>query len=98
MTRLRTDCAPEFQTVDMLKIYALHHITHQTTTPYNPRQNGIVERKGGTIAQMMRAIMIAGNVPVPLAFCSSARDLRSQPFPSDQGRFRSRIFSSRAYL
>ena len=64
ITRIRTDCAPEFQTNNMLKFYAFHHITHQTTTPYNPRQNGIVERKGGTIAQMMRAIMIAGNVPV----------------------------------
>jgi hypothetical protein len=63
VTCLRTDNAPEYATAEVLQFYLDHFITHHLTTPYNPRQNSIVERRGGIITQMSRSIMLAANVP-----------------------------------
>ena len=63
MTTVKTDGGAEYETLEMLKFYLDNNIQHHTTTPHNPRQNGLVERRGGTIMQMMRTCMQAANVP-----------------------------------
>ena len=39
-----------------------HEIAHQTTVPYNPQQNGVVERMNRTIMNMVRSMMFFKNV------------------------------------
>ena len=54
------------ETIDVFKTYknevlsefcALHGIVHQTTTPYTPQQNAIVERKNRTLKDMVNSML-----------------------------------------
>ena len=38
-------------------------IIHQTSVPYIPQQNGIVERKNRTLKEMMNAMLISSGLP-----------------------------------
>ena len=40
-----------------------HGITHQTSAPYTPQQNGIAERKNSTLKEMMNAMLISSGLP-----------------------------------
>ena len=40
-----------------------HGIIHQTSAPYTPQQNGIVERKNSTLKEMMNAMLISSGLP-----------------------------------
>ena len=40
-----------------------HSIIHQTTTPYSPQQNGVVERKNITLKEMMNTLLLSSGLP-----------------------------------
>ena len=40
-----------------------HGIIYQTTAPYSPQSNGVVERKNRTLKQMMNAMLISSGLP-----------------------------------
>ena len=40
-----------------------HGIDHQTTAPYSPQQNGVVERKNRTLKEMVNAMLISFGLP-----------------------------------
>ena len=40
-----------------------HGIIHQTTAPYSPQQNGVVERKNRTLNEMMNALLLSSGLP-----------------------------------
>ncbi|CAL9018648.1 unnamed protein product [Prunus brigantina] len=42
---LRSDRGGEYESIAFSKFCAQHGIVHQTTAPYTPQQNGVVERK-----------------------------------------------------
>ena len=39
-----------------------HGIIHQTTTPYSPQQNGVVERKNITLKEMTNALLLSSGL------------------------------------
>ena len=43
-------------------IWSKHGITHQTSVPYNPQQNGVAERMNRTLMNMARSMMFFKNV------------------------------------
>ena len=40
-----------------------HGIIHQTTAPYSPQQNGVVEHKNRTLNEMMNALLLSSGLP-----------------------------------
>ena len=40
-----------------------HGIIHQTTAPYSPQQNGVVELKNRTLKEMMNALLLSSGLP-----------------------------------
>ena len=40
-----------------------HGIIHQTTAPYSPQQNGVVELKNRTLKEMMNALLLSFGLP-----------------------------------
>ena len=40
-----------------------HDIIHQTTAPYSPQQNGVVERKNRNLKEMMNALLLISGLP-----------------------------------
>lgn len=59
---LRTDNGGEY-TSDMFKDYCINAgIKRELTVPYNPQQNGVVERKNRTIVEAARAMLFDQNI------------------------------------
>ena len=56
---IRIDNGKEFVNEEMKKWVAEKGITIETTAPYSPSQNGIVERLNWTLLEMARAMIIA---------------------------------------
>ena len=44
-------------------VYAQHGIIHETTTPYSPKSNQVVERKNCTLKEMMNAMLTSSSLP-----------------------------------
>ncbi|GAB2265737.1 hypothetical protein Dimus_037845 [Dionaea muscipula] len=59
---LRSDRGGEYE-APFYAFRAEHGIIHQTTAPYSPQQNGVVERKNRTLKEMMNAMLISSGLP-----------------------------------
>jgi transposase InsO family protein len=56
---VRTDRGTEFVNYDLTNFFARKGITHQTSAPYTPQQNGKVERINRVIKESARALLFA---------------------------------------
>ncbi|KAK9074991.1 hypothetical protein SSX86_003310 [Deinandra increscens subsp. villosa] len=63
---LRTDLGGEFNSQAFKEFCQEKGIRRQTTAPYTPQQNGVVERKNRTVLGMTRSFLKAKNVPETL--------------------------------
>ncbi|GJV18627.1 putative RNA-directed DNA polymerase [Tanacetum coccineum] len=61
--RVRCDNGGEFTSNDMLEFYNEKGILLETTCPYTPQQNGVVERKHRHLLETARALRIGVNIP-----------------------------------
>ena len=59
---LRSDRGGEYES-SFVDVYAQHGIIHETTTPYSPQFNEVVERKKRTLKEMMNALLISFGLP-----------------------------------
>jgi transposase InsO family protein len=53
----RTDCGGEFNSGIFVSFCNDHGIKHNTTMPYTPQQNGVVERPNQTVVEMARCLL-----------------------------------------
>nr|GEW89601.1 zinc finger, CCHC-type [Tanacetum cinerariifolium] len=60
---LRTDRGGEFNSQAFVKYCQGEGIQRQTTAPYTPQQNGVVERRNRTIVEMTRSMLKSMNLP-----------------------------------
>lgn len=60
---LRFDWGGEFTSNEFVKFCDEHGIKRQMSTPKTPQQNGIAERRNGTIVEAARTMLIQGAVP-----------------------------------
>ncbi|XP_066396457.1 uncharacterized protein [Miscanthus floridulus] len=60
---LRTDRGGEFNSRAFVVFCSEHGIKHNTTTPYTPQQNGVVERRNQMIVEMARCLLKSMGVP-----------------------------------
>ena len=58
VTRLRTDCAPEYLSEAFESICRKNLIQHETSARYTPSQNGTAERSFGTLHSHARCLLI----------------------------------------
>ncbi|KAJ0558737.1 putative RNA-directed DNA polymerase [Helianthus annuus] len=63
---LRTDRGGEFNSQVFIDFCNETGIKRQTTAPYTPQQNGVVERRNRTVLGMTRSMLKSMNVPEPL--------------------------------
>jgi len=59
----RTDRGGEFNSGAFVVFCSDHGIKHNTTTPYTPQQNGVVERRNQTVVEMARCLLKSMGVP-----------------------------------
>ena len=59
---LRCDRGGDYES-SFVDVYAQHGIIHETTTPYSPQSNEVVERKNPTLKEMMNALLISFGLP-----------------------------------
>ena len=59
---LRSDRGGKYES-PFVDVCAQHGIIHETTTPYSPQSNGVVERKNRTLEEMMNAMLISSGLP-----------------------------------
>ena len=59
---LRSNRGGEYES-PFVDVCAQHKIIHETTTPYSPQSNGVVERKNHTLNEMMNATLICSGLP-----------------------------------
>jgi hypothetical protein len=60
---LRTDRGGEFTSVEFAEYCAAEGVRQQLTAPYSPQQNGVVERRNGTVVAMARSMLKAKGLP-----------------------------------
>jgi transposase InsO family protein len=60
---LRTDNGGEFMTVEFTSYCADEGVQRHYSTPYNPQQNGVVERRNQTVVGMARALLKQRGMP-----------------------------------
>ncbi|GJZ91527.1 zinc finger, CCHC-type containing protein [Tanacetum coccineum] len=60
---LRTDRGGEFNSHAFVKFCQEEGIQRQTTAPYTPQQNGVVERRNRTVVEMTRSLLKGMNLP-----------------------------------
>ena len=59
---LRSDRGGEYDS-PFVNICAQYGIIHETTVPYLPQSNGVVERKNRTLKEMMNVMLISSILP-----------------------------------
>ena len=59
----RTDNGSEFFNNACGELFKTHGILHQSSCPYTPQQNGVVERRHRHLLETARAIKFQGNLP-----------------------------------
>ncbi|XP_066357865.1 uncharacterized protein [Miscanthus floridulus] len=59
----RTDCGGEFNSRAFMTYCSDRGVKHNTTTPYTPQQNGVVERQNQSVVEMARCLLKAMKVP-----------------------------------
>ena len=59
---LKSDRGGEYES-PFVDVCAQRGIIHETTTPYSPQSNGVVERKNRTLKEMMNAMLISYGLP-----------------------------------
>ena len=59
---LRSDLGSEYKSPSV-DVCAQHGIIHETTTPYSPQSNRLVERKNCTLKEIMNAMLISSGLP-----------------------------------
>jgi len=60
---LRTDGGGEFNSGAFVIFCNEHGIRHNTTTPYTPQQNGVVERRNQTVVEIARCLLKSMHEP-----------------------------------
>lgn len=60
---VKTDCGLEFTNDDVAEIFAKFGITHETSAPYCPQQNGRAERDIRTIKETARTLLKSAKLP-----------------------------------
>ena len=60
----RSDNGGEFFNAQVSDLFQSQGIIHQSSCPYTPQQNGVVERKHRHIMETARAIRFQGNIPI----------------------------------
>ena len=59
----RTDCGGEFNSGAFVTFCSDHGVKHNTTRPYTPQQNWVVERRNQSVVEMARCLLKAMKVP-----------------------------------
>jgi IS30 family transposase len=60
---LRTDRGGEFNSASFLEYCQTEGVRRQLTAPYSPQQNGVVERRNGTVVGASRSMLKAKKLP-----------------------------------
>lgn len=60
---VRSDNGTEFLNTELQNFFKSSGIIHQTSCPYTPQQNGVVERKHQHILNVARSLMIQASLP-----------------------------------
>ncbi|KAL6647280.1 hypothetical protein ACP70R_014717 [Stipagrostis hirtigluma subsp. patula] len=60
---LRTDRGGEFTATEFAEYWAAEGVHRQHTAPYSPQQNGVVERRNGTVVATARSMLKAKGLP-----------------------------------
>jgi transposase InsO family protein len=63
---VRTDRGGEYLNKELAEYYAKKGITHQTTAPYTPQQNGAAERLNRTLIERVRAMLADSSLPLSM--------------------------------
>ncbi|GJT36298.1 putative ribonuclease H-like domain-containing protein [Tanacetum coccineum] len=61
---VRTDRGTEFLNKTLHAFFKEEGIEHQTSTPRTPEQNGVVERRNGTLVEAARTMLSASKLPL----------------------------------
>jgi transposase InsO family protein len=59
----RTDRGGEFNSTEFTRFCEEQGVRRNTTAPYSPQQNGVVERRNQTVVEMARSLMKSMQVP-----------------------------------
>ena len=60
---LRTDRGGEFTSIEFAEHWAAEGVRRQLTATYSPQQNGVVERRNGTVVAAARSMLKAKGLP-----------------------------------
>jgi len=61
---LRSNNGGEFISQELKQYLVDHGITHQTTCPYTPQQNGVAECKNHQLLEIVRASLFEAHLPI----------------------------------
>ena len=64
--RLRSYMGGEYKSNPFNTFSEEHRIIHETTSPYSPKSNGVVERKNRTLYDMINAMLVSLRAPLNL--------------------------------
>ena len=63
ISRIRSDNGTAFKNKKFIEFCEYKGIEHNFSAPYTPQQNGVVERKNRTLAEMARTMLSENNIP-----------------------------------